>query len=254
MNSHHVGGPAKFSGSEYSTHGRSERLATLGLMTAGVAHDLGNHLQVAAAAIHLLEQSVERSADPEIRARAEGVSAALQRAAALSRRIVDFSRGQNGVADHVNIDEALLAMSDALRWTAAPYARLRLDLAGGAAVVQCDLRDLENALLNLVANARDASQDGGLITVAVRRDPHSPSVLVAVRDEGCGMTLEAAQRAFDPFFTTRPADGGAGLGLARVADFARRAGGEASLRSVPGSGTIVLLRLPEAPPTRTEAS
>ena len=240
--------------SQYSTHVHSERLATLGLMTAGVAHDLGNHLQVAAAAIHLLEQGVERSAHPEIRARAEGAAAALQRAAALSRRIVDFSRSQYRGADRVNIDEALLAMSDALRWIAAPYVRLHLDLAGGPAVVQCDLRDFENAVLNLVANARDASPDGGLITVAVRRDPHSPSVLVAVHDQGCGMTPEAAQRAFDPFFTTKPADGGAGLGLALVAEFARRAGGEATLRSVPGSGTIVLLRLPEAPPTQPPAS
>ena len=229
---------------------RSERLATLGLMTAGVAHDMGNHLQVAAAALHLLERGVERTTHPEIRARAEDAAAALQRAAALSRRIVDFSRSQSGGADSVNVDEALLAMSDALRWTAGPYARLYVDLAGGPAVVQCDLRDFENALLNLVANARDASPDGGLITVAVRRDAHSPSVLVAVRDEGCGMTPEAARRAFDPFFTTKGADGGAGLGLAMVADFARRAGGEASLRSVPGGGTIVLLRLQEAPPPR----
>jgi signal transduction histidine kinase len=232
-----------------------ERLATLGLMTAGVVHDLSNHLQVAAAAIHLLELEVDEAANQQIHVLTGGALEALQRANALTRRIVRFSRdGDVGLPDTVSVDEALAGMGDALRWTAGPAVRLHLDLGGGAAATRCDVREFENAVLNLVANARDASPDGGTIFVAVRRDPLSHSVLVAVRDEGCGMAPECARRAFEPFFTTRPTHGGSGLGLARVADFARRVGGDASLASAPGAGATFVLRLPESQPLGDSAA
>jgi signal transduction histidine kinase len=227
----------------------AERLAALGMMTAGLAHDLGNHLQVASAAIYLLEQQMANAGLAESRACAEGALEALRRANALSRRIIGFSRDDDGV-DCVDIDETLSAMRDALSWTVGPAMRLHLDLDGGSTPVRCDIREFENAILNLVANARDASPDGGLIAIAVRNDPRSRSVLVAVRDQGCGMAPESARRAFEPFFTTKSSRNGAGLGLALVADFARRAGGEASVESAPGAGTIVVLRLPAAPPSQ----
>ena len=226
---------------------RAERLATLGMMTAGVAHDLGNHLQVAAAAIHLLERQVTKADAAEARACAEGALEALQRANALSRRIVRFSRDDRGGVADINVEQALTAMRDVLRWTAGPAIRLHLDLDGGSTAIRCDICEFENAVLNLVANARDASPDGALIAIAVRRDPGSRSVLVAVHDQGCGMTAASARRAFEPFFTTKASRNGAGLGLALVADFARRAGGEASLESAPGGGTTAVLRLPQAP-------
>jgi signal transduction histidine kinase len=217
-------------------------------MTAGVAHDLGNHLQVAAMAIHLLERQGGTAAHDEVRVW-QGALEALQRAIMLTRRIVGFSRHEDAGYDDVCVDEALSAMGDALRWTAGPGLRVHLDLDGGSAAVKCDVRELQNAIINLVANARDASPDGGSILVAVRRDLGSGSVLIAVRDHGCGMAPESARQAFEPFFTTKPRRSGSGLGLARVADFARRLGGEASLESVPGAGATVVLRLPVARPT-----
>jgi signal transduction histidine kinase len=226
-----------------------ERLAALGMVTAGVAHDLGNHLQVATTAIHLLKLELTKADAAEVRACADGALEALQRANALSRRIVRLSRDDSGVGD-VDVEEALTAMRDALRWTAGPTMRVHLDIGGAASPIRCDIREFESAVLNLVANARDASPDGALIAIAVRGDPHSHSVLVAVRDEGCGMAPESARRAFEPFFTTKAPCNGAGLGLALVADFARRTGGDASLDSAPGVGTTVVLRLPEAPPSR----
>jgi signal transduction histidine kinase len=217
-------------------------------MTAGVAHDLGNHLQVAAAAIHLLERQATGAEREKIRSCAEGALQALERANALSRRILGFACSRGTHAESINVDDALSAMRDAIRWTAGATMRLHLDLDGGTAAVRCDVRDFENAILNLVANARDASTDGGLITIAVRCEPRSRSVLIAVRDEGCGLAPDAASRAFEPFFTTKPARGGAGLGLALVADFVRRTGGEARLDSAPGKGATVVLRLPAGLP------
>jgi signal transduction histidine kinase len=183
----------------------------------------------------------------------EGALEALQRANMLTHRIVGFSHYDDGGPDNVSVDDALSAMGDALRWTAGPGMRVHLKLDGGSAAVKCSVRELENAIINLVANARDASPDGGLIVIAVRRDSGSGDVLIAVRDEGCGMAPESARHAFEPFFTTKASGSGSGLGLARVADFARRMGGEASLESVPGAGATVVLRLPEARPVGVTA-
>jgi signal transduction histidine kinase len=236
----HAGGPTQLVDG-------AERLAALGMMTAGIAHDLGNHLQVASVAIHLLKQQLTEADPVEIRDCAEGALEALQRANALSRRVVRLSHDDRGGVSNIDVEEALTAMRDALRWTAGPTLRLHVDLGVEPTAIRCDIHEFESAVLNLVANARDASPDGALIAIAVRGDPGSRSVLLAVRDEGCGMAPELARRAFEPFFTTKASRNGAGLGLALVADFARRSGGEACLESAPGAGTTVVLRLPEAP-------
>jgi len=228
----------------------NRRLATLGLMTAGLAHDLGNHLQVVAAAIHMLERSAEQTDRDEIRLCAEGALEALRRANTLSRRILTFSGDHDGVAERIDVDETLIAMVDALHWTAGPGVRLQVELSGEPAAVYCDPAEFENAILNLVVNARDVLPDGGRIVIAVRLDPRTRSVLVAVSDNGPGIEPHVAKRVFEPFFSTKPTPEGAGLGMTLVADFARRAGGEARLESRPGVGTTVILRLPEAASSR----
>ena len=226
--------------------GLGYRLATLGLMTAGVVHDLRNHLQVAAAAVRRLEQRAALSDCDDLHLSAAGALDALHRATTLSRRILAFSHDEGSAAQLVDLNDVLTTMADPLRWTAGPGVRLHLELNCESAVVACDPQAFENAILNLVVNARDALPDEGNIVIAVRSEPVSRSVLVAVSDDGTGMDADIAERVFEPFFSTKRSREAAGLGMSLVADFARRNGGEARLESRPGLGTTVVLRIPEA--------
>ncbi|MEI9989871.1 MAG: ATP-binding protein [Rhizomicrobium sp.] len=146
----------------------------------------------------------------------------------------------------MHIDLALGALEQPIRWMAGDAIRVELDLDGDLPPVFCDVREFENAVLNLVVNAREAMPEGGELCIAASRGGLEDDAIVILRvtDTGRGMSPETAKRAFQPRFTTKAIGRGNGLGLAMVADFVRRVGGSAQIESTPRQGTSIVLRIP----------
>jgi signal transduction histidine kinase len=234
------------------------RLATLGLMTAGVAHDLGNHLQVIASALNLIHRRLEESNRQDLHPLAESAQTSVDRAAALSRQILDLSASKASTNEITFPDATVIAMRNLISVIVGSAIEVSVIASKDGPAVLCNGRELENAVLNLVINARDAMPHGGRLTISVYRDEMAsnacqisggpePKVVICVRDTGCGMSEETIGQVFRPFFTTKAEGRGTGLGLAMVSDFARRSGGSAEIASVLGEGTSVLMRLPCCP-------
>jgi signal transduction histidine kinase len=181
----------------------------------------------------------------------QGALESVDRAAALSKQILGFSRAENGLEKFVHLGAAIAAIENPIRWTAGPAIQVDLALDAAPAVF-CNIHELENAVLNLVINARDAMPEGGRLCIASYVDDRGkadllaaeegPTVVLRVTDTGCGMTPEILMRAFQPRFTTKTAERGNGLGLAMVQEFARRSGGSVTIESAVGEGTSVVLR------------
>ena len=231
------------------------RLTTLGLMSAGIAHDLGNLLQVVNSAVRLIERRVDPRTSAELRPLTEGALEAIDRAACLSRRILDLTKSQGAVHEITFLDKTVSSLEGLIALTAGPSIVVDITAGDDVPAVICNARELENAILNLVINARDAMPDGGCLSVSVYREDGSesrngrrgddyPKAVLCITDTGCGIPPELAAEVFEPFVTTKPKDRGTGLGLAMVSDFARRAGGSAEIDSEVGEGTTVTLRLP----------
>jgi signal transduction histidine kinase len=228
------------------------RLASLGLMTTGIVHDFGNLLQVVTSAIRLIERNLDQPSPVDMRPFTQGALESVGRAAALSKQILGFSRTENGFDEVVQLDAAIAAIENPIRWMAGPAIQVDLALNAVPAVF-CNIRELENAVLNLVINAKDAMPEGGRLCIAVYADDRGrldtsaagsgPTVILRVTDTGCGMPPDIVMRAFQPRFTTKTAGRGNGLGLAMVQEFARRSGGSAWIESAVGEGTSVVLRL-----------
>jgi signal transduction histidine kinase len=231
------------------------RLATLGLMTVGVTHDLGNLLQAVGSAIRLIDRKLDDDARTEFAPLMECALESLARASALSRNILDLSKCKAALNEITCLDRTLGGIRQLVTLTAGPGVIVDVSLDGSLPPVVCNTRELENAILNLVINARDAMPVGGRLVISTHLEiiPAGPGagqpadvarVVLSVTDTGCGMSPDLARQAFQPFFTTKPDDKGTGLGLAMVSDFARRAGGSAEIESVVDFGTTVTLRLP----------
>ncbi|WP_138467262.1 transporter substrate-binding domain-containing protein [Poseidonocella sp. HB161398] len=262
---------------------RSGRLDALGQLTGGVAHDFNNLLATIEYGIQLAEQEAEPGARSGYLATA---LASVQRGAALTKRLLAFARRQPGLAVSRPVEEILRDFEALAR--PSIEARVALDFAAVAPGlwVYCDVAQLENALLNLVLNARDAvieSGKGDRITVDVRAvsDAEASSRAVdgsfpaealrdlnrheaqrgdamrfrfvefSVTDNGPGMTEEVKRRALDPFFTTKPTHAGTGLGLSMVYGFIQQSGGALRIYSEPGLGTTVRVMLPRGTPAGT---
>ena len=229
-------------------------LAAPELMIAGVAHDLRNQLQIISAAIHLVERSVGGGERSEVLDFTKGATDAVNRAVALSQRLLARASRDRAPIGPVQVGQVLEAMADVMRVVAGPGISVDLRVGVDTPTVDCDIGELEDAVLNLVVNARDAMPDGGRITLSSyledvwdRRRPGQEArrfAVLAVSDNGVGMSAEAVARAFDPFFTTKPKSKGTGLGLTQVREFVRRNGGAATISSAPGAGTTVFLHLP----------
>lgn len=226
------------------------RLSTLGLTTLEVAHDLGNLLQVVGSAIRLIDRNLGEATQATLNPIISGALASVERASTLSRRILDTARPRpaDGV---IYLDTLLNEMRDEIVLAAGPAVQTIVQYGDYIPAIACCRTDLENVILNLVVNAKDAMREGGYLTLLVERDraqaralQDRPDVLLSVADTGCGMTQAVAAQAFKPFFTTKPRDRGTGLGLAMVGAFAARLGGSADIVSVVGQGTTVILRLP----------
>jgi signal transduction histidine kinase len=217
------------------------------ISTRGFAHDLGNHLQVIRSAIHLIQRNLDLSKLSDAQPFFQGALDSVDRAAALSKRILGYSEAGHAAGEVVYLDAALSRIADPIRWMAGPSIHVELTTEDALPAIFCNTGELENAILNLVANARDAMPHGGRLQVAAyfAGDAYDAAVMLRVTDTGCGMSAEIAKRAFQPLFTTKPAGIGTGLGLARVADFVRLSGGSVQIESMLGQGSSVNLRFPQ---------
>lgn len=214
---------------------------------AGTVHDLGNLIQVASSGLNLLARDPAVASAPALGHIIVSVRTALERAGALARRtIAGGQRGHRGV-EYVNIGSCLLDVVMIVGTAWEPGIRLEVNVGADLPVARCDHLGLQNAVLNLVFNARDAMPDGGLIAIEATASGQglSARIELKVRDRGIGMTPQTAIRAFDPFFTTK-SKGLGGIGLPTVKRFVEEAGGSVDIQSRLGSGTTVTLRLPAA--------
>jgi two-component system, cell cycle sensor histidine kinase and response regulator CckA len=234
---------------------QSQKLEALGQLAAGVAHDFNNLLT----AIHGFgEILVARLADEGLRRDADEVVQAAERGAALTRQLLAFGRRDATTPAALDLSELVLGLEALLRRTLGEQVDLTLDLGGGLPAVLADRGQLEQVLLNLALNARDAMPGGGRLRIAtdcVRCDHQATlmheldaerCVRLVVSDTGVGMSPDVQARAFEPFFTTKDRGRGTGLGLATVWSIVSRTGGALSLDSGEGQGTTVTVLMPAA--------
>jgi len=234
----------------------SQKMEAIGRLTGGVAHDFNNLLAVIIGNVDLLEQTLEP--DSPQRAYTEEATAAANRGAALTERLLAFSRKQALDPRPIAVNELLKSMTALVERTLGETIELRFELSPGTATCMADRAQLENAILNLVINARDAMHNGGLITIATSNvvlDAREISeyseaaagdyVSISVRDTGAGMHDRVRARVFEPFFTTKEVGAGSGLGLSMVYGFVKQSGGQVSIESEEGVGTEVRLYLPQ---------
>jgi signal transduction histidine kinase len=221
---------------------RSQRLNGLGQLAGGVAHDFNNLLAVIGGYARMLDK---RLADnPELRSQAGEIVAAADRGAELTRQMLVFSRGTAPEAQACDLNRAIEGSETLLRRAAGELVELRLILARDAPAVGLGRGRIEQILLNLTLNARDAMPDGGTLTI--RTDVYADVVRLTVLDTGEGMPEDVKAHAFDPFFTTKGEGEGTGLGLSVVYGIVDRAGGSIDLDSTPGIGTCFAIDLPRA--------
>ena len=237
---------------------QSQKMEAIGQLTGGIAHDFNNLLATIISSLQLLQRKL--APVPEARGAERYIAmagTAAQRAASLVHRLLAFSRKQTLDLQHVDANALVLGMEEMLRRTLGENIRLWLSLAPGPGRVRSDRNQLENALLNLCINARDAMEHGGRLTIETstvvldrlyaNQHPHlEPGryVRLTVADSGTGMPPEVVAKAFDPFFTTKPIGQGTGLGLSMIYGFARQTGGHVAIESRVGEGTSVSLYLP----------
>ncbi len=237
---------------------QSQKMEVVGQLTGGVAHDFNNLLTIIMGSLELLQRGMA-GAEPKLIRRVEAATEAASRAAALTHRLLAFSRRQPLVPKNLDVNRLLASMSDMLHRTLGETVAVELVSGAGLWQALADANQLENAILNLAVNARDAMAGGGHLSIETQNTylddtyaaahmdvPPGQYVLVAVTDTGCGMSADVREKVFEPFFTTKPPGQGTGLGLAQVYGFIKQSGGHVSIYSEPGEGTTVKLYLPRA--------
>jgi len=242
---------------------QAQKMEAVGQLTGGIAHDFNNILTGIIGSLDLMRRRIESGRSDGLDRFMEAAGASARRAASLTHRLLAFSRRQPLDPRAVDVNALVASLTDLLTRTIGEQVRLRCDLAGDLPPAHADANQLENALLNLVINARDAMVSGGdlLIRTELLRLPAEPPagdrdeaealaagdyVALEVSDTGVGMTESVLARVFEPFFTTKPLGQGTGLGLSMIYGFARQSGGSVRIRSQPGRGTNVRLLLPVA--------
>ncbi len=236
---------------------QSQKMEAVGQLTGGIAHDFNNLLQGITGSLELVQRRLAQGRTAGFDDLIAGAVVSANRAAALTHRLLAFSRRQPLDPKPVRANMLVAGMADLLRRTMGEAIRLELALADDLWPTLCDPNQLESAVLNLVINARDAMPDGGRLRIqtgnerlggdgtahALGMDP-GQYVCVRVVDTGIGMTPDVVKRAFDPFFTTKPLGQGTGLGLSMIYGFIRQSEGCCKIDSTPGQGTTVRLYLP----------
>jgi two-component system cell cycle sensor histidine kinase/response regulator CckA len=220
---------------------QAQKMEAVGRLAGGVAHDFNNLLTVIGSNADLgAELAREGRATPEEFAE---IRAAVDRAAALTRQLLAFSRRQVLAPSPVSINEVVLDAERMLRRVIGEDIVLETRLDERAGDVVADRGQLDQVLMNLVVNSRDAMPTGGRILIATQREGAAQTSL-SVRDDGFGMDAATQARVFEPFFTTKELGKGTGLGLSTVYGIAQQSGGDVSIRSNPGKGTTVTVTLP----------
>ena len=235
---------------------QSQKMEAVGQLTGGLAHDFNNLLTGITGSLELLGSRIAQGRTGDLERYIAAAQGAARRAAALTHRLLAFARRQTLDPRPTDVNRLIASMEDLLRRTVGPQVEVEAVAAGGLWPTLVDPNQLENALLNLCINARDAMPGGGRLTLetanrwldapaARERDvPPGQYVSLCVSDTGTGMTPEVIGKAFDPFFTTKPLGQGTGLGLSMVYGFTRQSGGQVRIYSEPGHGTMVCLYLP----------
>ena len=235
---------------------QSQKVEAIGQLTGGIAHDFNNLIQGIIGSLDVIEMRMAHGNTQDAGRFLSHALASARRAAVLIKRLLAFIRREPAHCEEVNVNQVIESMLPLLG-PALHRIDLSVELAPGLPPAICDANQLENALLNLAINARDAMPHGGRVIVRTGHSMHdgghlalgtggepAPYVCVQVADNGPGMPEDVRARAFEPFFTTKPKDTGTGLGLSMVHRFVEEASGHVELASEPGRGTVVSIYLP----------
>ncbi|MBV6864673.1 hybrid sensor histidine kinase/response regulator [Xanthomonas euvesicatoria] len=235
---------------------QSQKMEAVGQLTGGLAHDFNNLLTAISVGLELLQTRIEQGKYDRLERYVEMAQSSAARATALTQRLLAFSRRQTLAPTALDVEELVRGMHDIIARTLGPSIALQLRPADQAWQVLVDAPQLENALLNLCINARDAMPDGGQLTISLHNRaldaaaaqqlelPPGDYVCLSVQDTGTGMTAEVMAKVFEPFFTTKPIGQGTGLGLSMIYGFTRQSGGHVRIDSEVGVGTTMALYLP----------
>ena len=235
---------------------QAQKMEAVGQLTGGIAHDFNNMLAVVIGSLDLLNRRIG-AGDARAKRYVDAAVDGAGRAALLTQRLLAFSRQQPLKPEPIEANKLVAEMSDLLRHSLGGDVRLETVLAGGLWRAHADPNQLENVVLNLAINGRDAMPGGGRLTIETANChldaryvaahlgvPAGQYVMIAVTDTGAGMTPEVIAKAFDPFFTTKQVGKGTGLGLSQVYGFVKQSGGHVKIYSEPGQGTTIKVYLP----------
>ncbi len=235
---------------------QSAKMEAIGQLTGGIAHDFNNLLQGIIGALDLIRRRIESGRIVDVGRFLDGAIASAERAAALTHRLLAFSRRQPVDPRPVDMNELIASVGELLRRSIGEGIAMTVVEGKDLWLVRCDGHQLENALLNLCINARDAMPDGGALRIETSNVVLEPSqssvwqlppgqyVSLSVIDSGVGMLPEVKARAFDPFYTTKPIGQGTGLGLSMIYGFVRQSDGSVRIESEVGEGAAIQLLLP----------
>ncbi|MFI8616300.1 ATP-binding protein [Acidovorax sp. NPDC077693] len=235
---------------------QAQKMEAVGQLTGGLAHDFNNLLAAITGSLELMQRQIAQGRTTEIGRYVTVAQGAARRAAALTHRLLAFSRRQTLDPKAVDVNQLVAGMEELIRRTVGPAVHMETVAAADLWATLVDASQLESALLNLCINARDAMPHGGRITVETENvwmDDRAARaqglgaghyVTLSVTDTGAGMTPEVQAKAFDPFFTTKPMGQGTGLGLSMIYGFAQQSGGQVRIRSEVGVGTTMCIYLP----------
>ena len=244
---------------------QAQKMEAVGQLTGGIAHDFNNMLAVVIGSLDLLNRRIGVT-DARAKRYVDAATDGARRAASLTQRLLAFSRQQPLKPEPVEANKLVAGMSDLLRHSLGGDVRLETVLAGGLWRTHADPNQLENVILNLAINGRDAMANGGRLTIETANChldaryvlahlgvPAGQYVMVAVTDTGSGMPADVIAKAFDPFFTTKEVGKGTGLGLSQVYGFVKQSGGHVKIYSEPGQGTTIKVYLPRLIGSESEA-
>ncbi|MFE8583561.1 PAS domain S-box protein [Sphingomonas sp. NCPPB 2930] len=235
---------------------QAQKMEAVGQLTGGIAHDFNNLLAGISGSLEVIERRLSAGRTDGIDRFINGAQTSAQRAAALTQRLLAFSRRQTLDPKPIDVNRLVFGMEDLIRRTVGPSIKVEVVGAGGLWVAKVDAAQLESALLNLAINARDAMPGGGRLTIetankwlddrgARERDLAPGQYLsICVTDSGTGIPKDIVDRIFDPFFTTKPIGQGTGLGLSMIHGFVRQSGGQVRVYTEEGHGTTMCLYLP----------
>ncbi len=233
---------------------QAQKVEAIGNLTGGIAHDFNNLLMAILGSLELLRKRLPD--DPTLLRLVDNAMAGVKRGGSLTSRMLAFARKQDLQPERIDLGQLVYGMTELMQRSLGPQMTVVVQIPEPLAQIEADPNQLEAALLNLVLNARDATDGQGFVTVAARETEVEPGdgrlpagryVCLSVRDTGVGMDAETLKRATEPFFTTKGIGKGTGLGLSMVHGLARQSGGALRLASKPGSGTTAEIWLPAAP-------